>query len=454
VRPSETVSDELVRSLDAWFAARLPGYPNVRLCLALSGGGDSIALLGLLARLRDARKPLRLRALHVDHHLHPGSGEWSRRCRAVARGRRVPFAVLQARIPRAKGRSLEADAREARYALLREALQDGEVLLTAQHAEDQLETVLLQLLRGAGVKGLAAMPDIAPFGRGLIARPLLEVERAALLAWARGAGLEWIDDPSNADDRFDRNFLRLRVLPALRARWPGAASAAVRTARHAAEAQQLLDVLGRADVERAADGAALSVHVLRTLSAARRRNALRYWIARHRIALPDATRLREIAGPLLAAREGANPRVAWGGVVVTRHGDRLRLDAATAPAHDEPQSWDWKSGQPLDLPRGLGTLSLVADPRGPIDLDRAPDRVTVRPRRGGEHLELEPDGPRRSLKSLLQAAKVDPTERARLPVVLDAERVLAAGDRWIDVSIRALTPTGRRSRLTWRRPSN
>ncbi len=450
----------LTEAVDAWLTTHIPEYPKARLCVAVSGGADSATLLALLAAVRDARpagaRP-RLRALHVHHHLQSGATEWARRSRALARRFRVPFKVLHARVARGKRRSLEADARDARYALLRAELADREVLLTAHHADDQLETVLLQLLRGAGVKGLAAMPSMQPFGPGWIARPLLGFDRDAILGWARAANIEWSEDPMNLDERFDRSFLRLKVTPLLRARWPGAAEAVSRSARHAGEAQRLLDALGRLDVERASDGDALSVRALRLLEPARRRNALRFWLAAAGATLPDARRLHEIAGPLLAARADARPLVTWGTHLVRRDGERLRLETVPAAKGGESrrevpaQTWTWRQNASLTLPAGGGTLALVEDPHGPIDLDRLPEEVQVERRKGGEELQPRVEGPQRSLKSLLQAAKIDTAERERMPLLKADGRLLAAGDRWIDVSIRALTDARRRARLVWRR---
>src|SRR5947207_1165379 len=203
--------------------------------------------------------------------------------------------------------SLEAAERTVRYRLLGEALRDGETLLTAHHEDDQLETVLLQLLRGAGLAGIAAMPARAPLARGFLVRPLLASSRQELIAYLRARGLEWIEDPMNSELRLDRNYLRARVLPAIRERWPAAATTVTRTARHAAEAQRLLDELGRADVARAAFGARLSAKVLRALTPERRRNALRYWMTAAGYRPPPASRLEEIAGPVLAVRSDASP---------------------------------------------------------------------------------------------------------------------------------------------------
>ena len=244
------------------FAALVPAYPDVSLCVALSGGVDSTALLGALAARRSTFA--RVRALHVDHGLRPAAKEWARHCRSLARRVHVPLKVLTTRVERGRGESLEAAAREARYRLLASALEPGEVLLTAHHSDDQLETVLLQLFRGSGLPGLAGMPAQAPFAKGWLVRPLLSRSRAELENWAREKQLTWVDDDSNADDQLDRNYLRLHVLPRIRERWPGSATAVARSARHAAEAQTLLDALALADVDRARYGEALSVKTLRT----------------------------------------------------------------------------------------------------------------------------------------------------------------------------------------------
>src|SRR6185312_625602 len=198
-----------------WLAARIaalvPAYPNVSLCVALSGGVDSTVLLAALAGSRS--KPARLRALHVDHGLRPASRDWAQHCRSLARSLHVPLKVLRAKVERARGECLEAAAREARYRLLASALEPGGVVLIGHHSDDELETVLLQLFRGSGLPGLAGMPALAPFAKGWLVRPLLSRSRAELEAWARHQGLNWVDDDSNADERLDRNYLRLRVLP-------------------------------------------------------------------------------------------------------------------------------------------------------------------------------------------------------------------------------------------------
>jgi len=368
-RTSDTFNPE-------WLAARIaalaPGYPDVSLCVALSGGVDSTALLAALATGR--AKSVRLRALHVDHGLQPASKQWAQHCRSLARRLRVPLKVLTTKVERQRGESLEAAAREARYRLLAGVLQPGEILLTGHHSDDQLETVLLQLFRGSGLPGLAGMPAIAPFAKGWLARPLLSRSRAELEAWARHQGLNWVDDDSNADERLDRNYLRLRVLPLIRERWPGAATAVSRSARHAAEAQALLDLLARVDVERACYGELLSVKSLRALPPDRRRNALRFWITSAGYLAPDTRRLEEIASALLDARPDANPFVEWGG------GDRSapsNADGTVQPAQRDA------SAQQDGLSTRQGADSAQ---RSGASVPR--DRTRVRVQREGDLLRL------------------------------------------------------------------
>ncbi len=439
----------------------LPGFPDVEICVALSGGLDSTALLAALA---DGRSDgLRLRAVHINHGLHPNAKRWSAHCRKLARRLGVPLRVLAVSVARERGTSLEEAARLARYRCFAEQLRGGEALLTAHTQDDQLETVLLQLFRGCGLPGLAAMPVVAPLGSGTLARPLLGCSRPQLEAWVRARELTWVEDDTNVDERFDRNYLRRRVLPAVRERWPGAAAAVARSARHAAEAQRLLVALARVDLERASDGASLSVKVLRSLAADRRRNLMRLWIASAGRILPDARRLEEIVGPLIDARADAHPHVEWGGdsaaarrVIVMRHADLLSL-AKREPVLDSGTraaelAWEWRESCRLSLPDG-GAVELTPDRHGPLDLDALPARLTVRWRRGGERLRVRGGGPRRALKSLLQEAQVSLAERTRLPLILAGGTLIAAADLWIDDSVRAAPEALHRGRVVWRKPT-
>lgn len=447
--------------LEAQLGALLPDFPRVALVAAFSGGGDSLALLAALAALRRRHRRLALRAVHVDHGLQDSSRAWVRACRLYARELRVPIVVRRVTVDCPKGQSLEAAARVARHAAFASLLRADEALLTAHHLEDQAETVLLQLLRGAGIAGLAAMPARAPLGKGWMLRPLLDVPRASLREYARQRGFDWIEDPMNADRRFDRAYVRHELLAPLQARWPAAARSLARTARHAADARQLLAGIAAKDLLAAMDGPDLSVPVLRRLPDDRRRNALRAWIVQHGSRVPETRRLAEIAGPMLAARADAQPRVAWDEGGVRRHGNRLVWEPAGAARGAKMpveaaqggsaavEDWRWQDIPVIELPGARGRIGIRADEHGALDLDLLPPGLAVRWRLGGERLRPRRGGPRRSVKRLLQVAGIAPWERAAVPLVYAADRLVAVGERWIDADFQVSAATRRRGRIVW-----
>lgn len=407
-----------------------------------------MALLALAARL--PRRRWQVRALHVHHHLQVAADAAARLCRAECRRLGVPLRTVHLQLGSMHGRSVEAAARDARYAAAARVLRTGEVLLTAHHDDDQLETLLLQLLRGAGVEGLAAMPACVPFGRGWHARPLLGSTRAQVEAWARAADLRWIDDASNTDRRFDRNYLRLEVLPGLRARWPAASTVAARTAQHMADASELLAAIGDADLADVAVGSALDLASLASLSPARQRNLLRRWIGAQALRVPDARRLEQIRTALALVRADAQPEVSWRGGSVRRFRGRLYAIGELPPVPLQPLRWPCRRERWLDLGHGLGRLHLIEDPAGPLALAKLPAVLTVAVRSGGERLQLAPRGQRRPLKDLLREAGVLPWWRPRLPLVSAHGRLVAVADLWTDAAFRAGPRTQRRARFEWR----
>jgi tRNA(Ile)-lysidine synthase len=423
-----------------------------RFCIAYSGGLDSTALLSAMASLRE-RSGFALRALHVDHGLHTDSAQWARAARALARRAGVACTVLRVRIARGSGESIEALAREARYAALTAALANDEQLITAHTQDDQLETVLLALSRGGGLRGLAAMGARSNLAGRVLLRPLLPVSRAQLLEFAQARKLGWTEDLTNLDERFDRNYLRRKVLPALRERWPALAATASRSAAHVAEAQQQLTRLARRAAAQAADGATLRVSALRALDRQARLNLLLYWIAARGLAPPDHRRLSEIAGPLLEARPDATPRVQWRGGELRRHGDRLfalrAQESAAAPGTAlAAQNWDWRRHPWVELGDG-SALGVVADAQGDLDLAKLPARLRVDFRRGGERLQASHG--RIPLKDLLQQHDIAPWQRSAVPLLLRGSRIVAVADLWLAEAFRAREGSaGPRGRLRWR----
>jgi tRNA(Ile)-lysidine synthase len=403
---------------------------SAELCVAFSGGLDSTVLLHALARALVDRANYRMRAAHVDHQLQPDSASWSERCGRVAHSLQIEFVPLVVKVPDDPDLSPEAAAREARYAALRQILKPNEVLLTAHHADDQLETMLLALLRGAGLRGLSGVPSVQIFGGGWLARPLLEFSRAELEEWARAEQLQWLEDPSNENTSFDRNFLRHRVLPALRERWPAAAHSATRSTAHLREAGRLLDVLAAADLESIAIGSCLSMPQLASLAPARRRNVLRHWIRQQGVRVPSTRKLATIERDLLIAREDRLPCVEWDDVQVRRHRGLLYC-MRQRPPFEPADPLAWNVSQVLELPAQLGRLRAQRDALGGLAAARVPDALQVHFRRGGEELQPAGDPHHRKLKKLLQDARVLPWWRDRVPLIYAGEQLVAVGDLWI-----------------------
>lgn len=386
-------------------------------CVAFSGGLDSTVLLHALVRHQRRQGGPPLRAIHIHHGLQAVADSWPEHCRAVCSALDVPLQVLHVQV--AQEASIEQAAREARYAAFAGNLQQGELLLVAQHLDDQAETLLLRLLRGSGVSGLQGMPAVRPLGQARLLRPLLGVPRSLLEAYAAEHGLYWIEDPSNQADGHDRNFLRNRVMPLLRQRWPALDDVLQRTGRHMREAQQLLDELAMQDLQAARleprpawlPLECLDLQQLRQLSAARQINLLRHWL-RDRTALPDSAHwqgwhaLRDAAvdgQPLWQLQQGA----------LVRHARRLYwLPGHWQQPPPEPEIVVAEAGS-HSLP-GNGILQLAGTPVQPLQ---------VRYRQGGERLELPGRG-RRDLKRLLQEQQVPVFLRNRLPLLFMGDRLL------------------------------
>ena len=392
--------------------------------VALSGGLDSVVLLTALTRLR-SQLPFELRAVHVNHDLNPKSGEWQRQCEELCRKLAVPLLSRRIQVKPAKGESLEAVARDGRYAVFDALLAQGGLLLLAHQEDDQAETFLLQALRGAGVRGLASMPVQAPFSGGTLARPLLGFSREELRDWAVAERLIWIEDPSNADTGFDRNFLRHEVMPIIKHRWPGAAVTLSRGARLAAEADALLQGMAAEDYARAGGGVTLPLEPLRALPEARQRNLLRFWLHQRGLPLPTVHKLDELLRQLGAAGD-RNPCVDWPGAEVRRYRQQLY---AQPPFPPTPAGFRLNPGEDHSLGTGLGALRLVpATGEGIRASLCGPAGLSVGFRSGGEDCRPAGRAHHRPLKKWLQDLHVVPWLRGRLPLIhADGELLAVAG---------------------------
>lgn len=424
------------------------GAPERRYCVAFSGGVDSTALLHALATLRREAASFALRGIHVNHRLQPQADDWAKHAQQIAERLDVSMKTLDVKGAPRKGESVEAAARTGRYELFAAELGRDEILLTAHHQDDQLETVLLQLLRGAGVAGLSAMPARARFAGGWHVRPLLEVSRAELADYVSRQELPWIEDASNTDSRFDRNFLRRHVLPALRQRWPSAAANVLRSARHMAEAQQLLDEAARLDMVSARDGKTLQCAALRALDPAHARNVVRYWLREQGFSLPSAARLEEIVTGMLHARVDAMPAMRWAAAEVRRYRDRLYVMSPLPPAPKSALTWDWQQQPELSLGEGLGELRLAESGQGGLRLREPPCPLSVDWRVAGAKLTRAANQPARTLRYLFQEAGIVPWMRPRFPLITADGKAIALADICVDVDY-APPPETRALTLQW-----
>jgi tRNA(Ile)-lysidine synthase len=449
-----------------------------RVAVGLSGGVDSVVLLDMLGRLRKDLR-LALSAVHVNHQISAHAQEWEAFCKALCQARGVALAVRRVRVPR-DGSGVEAAARDLRY----QAYGGLEVdyVALAHHLDDQVETFLLQLLRGAGPKGLAAMPvlragkddplrgqvrrrikgkddplrgqvrrrmkaegtakssqldsssfilhpsslDVHPSSLDshsssfilspCILRPLLEVTRNEIEAYAKARKLEWIEDDSNADSRHDRNFMRNEMLPRLETRFPAYRETLSRAIRNLADYSELAEELAALDAHAFDDGV-VPVESLRGLSDARALNLLRRLFASRGLPMPHRTRLEEALRQCRAAGADSEVHVSFGS-----HG--LRCFRGQVGIVEEsgamPVDWNtrWDGRRELLLPAGLGVLrARAALGEGLAERHFAQQGATVRGRSGGERMRPADDRPRRTLKNLLQETAVPPWERERMPLL-------------------------------------
>lgn len=392
--------------------------PGQHLALGLSGGLDSVVLLDLLAQLRHPLQ-FQLSATHVNHQLSPQAGDWAAFCASLCDAYTVPLTTIAVQVPFQSGDSLEAAARSVRHEALKRCATDFIVL--AHHLDDQAETLMLQLLRGCGVEGASAMGE--QHERQL--RPLLQISRAQLEQYARRRGLNWVEDESNLDTRFDRNFLRHRVLPVLEERFPAYRETLLRASSNFSESALLQQELAALDASSAIHKKKLSVAALAHLSLPRAKNLLRHFMKLHGIAAPSAIRLDDMLNQLLSAKPDARIRIPLGSFELRRFLNQAWIIPAL-PQPDHDLSYTWQGESEIELGALRGTLKFWPVQGQGISrarLEQAP--VTLRLRQGGERLQPDCKRPQRSLKNLFQEAGIPPWKRQTMPLLFSGENLVA-----------------------------
>ena len=381
--------------------------PN--LLLALSGGVDSCVLLHALVQAKKTHH-FNLQAMHIHHGLSPNADAWADFCAKTCAAYQVPLEIAKVNVEKNAGLGVEAAAREARYQAL--CGTNADYILLAHHQDDQAETLLLQLLRGAGLKGLSAMA-LHDTDRRLL-RPLLDIPRAEIELYAKSAKLSWIEDESNLDTQYDRNYCRHEVMPELKARFPAAGATLARSATHIAEAADLLDELAQLDAENCILDQHLNLDALKSLSYPRVKNLTRWWLVSLGVRLPSKDRLDELLDQLLHAKVDASIKVIIEGKTIRRY---QRLAYLEQSAQALPFAMSWQGEQEISLPDG-SVLSFELLIGQGLAVDRlGVDRLRIESRQGGERFKPALNRPTRTLKHLLQESNFAPWLRDRLPLI-------------------------------------
>lgn len=398
--------------------------------IALSGGLDSCVLLHAIAALN---LPVKLHALHINHQISPNAQIWQEHCAGLCSLLNVPFTAIKVDVKNI-GRGIEDAAREARYAVFAQHLKGGDYLLTAHHADDQSETMLLRLLRGAGPRGLAAMAQQRPLAAGILHRPLLAFTRSDLEIFAKDEGLSWVNDESNANDHYDRNYLRNKVIPLMRERWPAFATKWQQTADLCAANEALIEELAEqdlqlADLKAVLVGTSISLTYLESLSVTRRHNLIRSWLRGQGLSTPEQQHLAQIEQQIIGGRKDAETEIAWGDVSLRVYRQRVYA----LPLVDLPSV-------PDALPDFAPIVHVSANFRLTFELQEGHSEPLLKPglpnlhlrfRQGGERCKPAGRAHSQTLKRLLQDYGVEPWLRESLPLIYSGDELVAVADLWI-----------------------
>lgn len=407
-------------SINNLLKSELDKLPSIkRIWVAYSGGMDSHALLHALIRLQP-EYGFEVQAIHVNHGLNAKADMWEMHCMKVCGSLGIACHLLKVEVKPQPKESLEETARIARYTAFKTCMRKGDYLVTGHHADDQAETFLLQLLRGAGTKGLSAMPVLSAFDKGFLLRPLLSLSQSILKTYAISQNLQWIEDESNNQVAFDRNYIRHHVVKPLKSRWPHFANSVCQSAKHCAESEALLQELVIEDFKQIEENGKLNLLKLAKLTPVRRHHVLRHWLKQESFPMPGRVHLAQFEKQFIGTRLDANPKLCWSTVQLRRYQNDLYVLSNPYPeSFSNCLLWDLQS--PLNLPGMLGLLTTkekLGQGLSNSTLQRH-KTVEVRFRKGGEKLCMEHT---QRLKKRFQDWKIPPWERGRIPLIyIDGE---------------------------------
>ena len=398
--------------------------------IAYSGGVDSHVLLYACSLLLSRFINIDFKSIYIDHGLHSDSKKWRDHCEKIAKSLAIPFQSIVVDAKDVKGEGPEQAARHARYDAFKRQVKKNCLLLTAQHQDDQAETLLLQLLRGCGVQGLAGMPVLDGFSEGHIGRPFLGVSRELIVQYAVKKHLKWVEDPSNEDSSFNRNYLRNKVVPLIKKRWPAFSVTTSRTAQHCADASALINNLSieYMDLEKPYR---LDLSTIQLLDNKVQRAVLRHWLALNNVQMPSSKVLLQLQKNVIQADIGKSPKLIWAEYEIRRFENFIYL-MKKLPRVLASLNVNW-SGLRCSLPDMMGTLQLSPCVGQGVKQDFwKANAVTVRTRQGGEKIKLRGRHGTRKLKKLLNEQAMPNWLRERLPLIYIAGELVGVADLWID----------------------
>ena len=410
----------------------LSEYPEAKTCwIAYSGGLDSHVLLHVLASIQNEIKQ-KLVAVHINHGISNDADLWVKHCQEISANYAIEFQTFSVDLSLKSSKGTEAFAREKRYKVFGSLINNYDLLLTAHHMDDQVETILLQLMRGAGPDGLVGMPQVREFSKGFLLRPLLDYSREEIHDYAISESLNWIEDESNKLNKYDRNFLRNKIIPELVTRWPGALKTVQRAAKHQAEARCLINEISRSDLEMVSQSEYTKIDISRfdNLSSIRKKHVLRAWIKENKLEMPNARIIEKINAEVIHANNDRNPCIKWKGGEIRRYRGYLYI-MKSLPTHNAEMTRLWNLEETLDLTSGY--LKAVSGNGSGIKKNMLSNNtVEIRYRQGGEQIRPSGRVETHELKKMFQDQGILPWLRDRIPLIFYENELIAVADLWVE----------------------
>ena len=405
-----------------------PLLPN-KFCIAFSGGMDSTVLLHVMKNIIDEKS--QIRAIHINHNIVDNSKVWTKTCKSICKNFGIDIEIISLEVTH-NGYGLEAAARDERYKKLKEKLYENEYLLTAHHEEDQMETVFLRMARGTGLDGLQGINEKYSFGEGIIFRPMLEVSKTSVMDYAKEHQLKWVEDSSNQDTHFDRNFLRKKIIPQFRERWPSIASSVSRLSQLSAQNIKILNQIAEEDIGPIANMNELPLAKLLDKSFERANNMLRYIILANGMSIPSMKTLQDGLKEMLDP-ETDKSVIAWKDYCIRKYKNHLYF---LSNSDLEPNKVDvkipWEIGKTVNLGENIGTIEATFIHGDGLSIEKCKNKLTISYRQGGEL--IKPIGHRinKSLKNLFQENQILPWMRDKIPLIYYQDELVSVADLWFN----------------------